>query len=446
MKLYLLSLGCDKNLVDAEHMLSLFLETGKYELLADPGEAEVIVVNTCCFIGDAKEESINAILELADYKETGSAKALIVTGCLAQRYKEEIRREIPEVDAVVGTTSWDRLPLIAEQVLGGEKKELFSDIDRPPFRGKRVLTSPGLYSASLKIAEGCDKNCTYCIIPKVRGHYRSVPIEDLVSEAEFLAASGIRELCLVAQETTLYGKDLYGKKSLPVLLDRLNAIEGLKWIRILYCYPEEIDEELIDSICRNEKVCHYLDLPIQHASDRILKAMGRKTRKAELLQVLERLRSRIPDIVLRTTLISGFPGETEAEHEELLSFVKEAEFDRLGCFAYSPEEGTAAFELPGQIPEEEKERRAAAVLAAARIVSHKKNEQRIGKTETVLVEGRLPEEEVYVGRSYRDAPDIDDLVFFPADRELISGEFCRVRILSTDDYDVTGELTDESSE
>ncbi len=340
MKILFVSLGCDKNLVDSEVMIGLLGKKG-FSFTDDETEADVIVINTCCFINDAKEESINTILEMAEYRKSGSCKALIVAGCLAQRYKQEIVDEIPEVDAVLGTTTYDAIVETVEKVLEGQKELHFEDIDRlvPEQEGARALTTGGHY-AYLKIAEGCDKHCTYCIIPKVRGNYRSVPMEQLLKEARELAEGGVKELILVAQETTLYGKDIYGEKKLPELLKKLAEIGGIQWIRVLYCYPEEITEELIQVMRDEPKICHYLDLPIQHASDRILKRMGRRTTRADLHHIIGRLREEIPDICLRTTLITGFPGETREDHEELMRFVDDCEFDRLGVFTYSPEEDT----------------------------------------------------------------------------------------------------------
>ena len=437
MEVYFASLGCDKNLVDTEHMLSLLKEEG-FSFSEDPETADALVVNTCCFILDAKQESINTILELAEYKKTGRAKALIVTGCLGERYREEIKESLPEVDRVVDIRSQKEIAGILKDALKVKEE---AKKPKTGTAGRRVLTTPGLHSSFLKIAEGCDKACTYCIIPKLRGPYKSVPMEDLIAEAEELAAAGVKELNLVAQETGKYGIDLYGEKRLPRLLDRLNEVEGLRWIRLLYCYPEEVDDGLIEAILRNDKVCHYLDMPIQHASDRVLRAMGRKTGKQEIADTVRRLREKIPDICLRTTLIAGFPGETEEDFEELLSFVRETGFDRLGCFPYSREEGTPAYSFRGQVPAAEKKKRAKRVIECAAEISSKKNERRVGTVERVLVEGYLPEEEVYLGRTYRDAPEIDNYVFFESERELMTGELVNVRITGFDDYDVKGELS-----
>lgn len=441
MKILFISLGCDKNTVDSESMIGLLQEKG-YQFTDDETEAEIIIVNTCCFIGDAKEESINTILEMAQYKESGSLKALIVTGCLAQRYKEEIQKEIPEVDAILGTTAIDQIVTAVEKTLEGKEEIFVMDCNRMPrVQAKRSLSTGGHF-AYLKIAEGCDKCCSYCIIPKVRGSFRSVPMEDLVEEAKALVAGGVKEIILVAQETTLYGKDLYGKKSLPELLHALNQIAGLYWIRILYCYPEEITEELITAIKTEEKVCHYLDIPIQHASDDILKRMGRWTNRAHLQEIIGRLRKEIPDIALRTTLISGFPGETEYDHEILMDFVDEMEFDRLGVFTYSPEEDTVAAEMDNQIPEEIKLDRQAELMELQQEIAFEKAENTVGQTMMIMIEGYLPEEGTYIGRSYKDAPNVDGYVFVNTDRNLMSGDFIQVKIIGSYEYDLIGEVVE----
>lgn len=441
MKILFISLGCDKNTVDSESMIGLLQEKG-YQFTDDETEAEIIIVNTCCFIGDAKEESINTILEMAQYKESGSLKALIVTGCLAQRYKEEIQKEIPEVDAILGTTAIDQIVTAVEKTLEGKEENFVMDCNRMPrVQAKRSLSTGGHF-AYLKIAEGCDKCCSYCIIPKVRGSFRSVPMEDLVEEAKALVAGGVKEIILVAQETTLYGKDLYGKKSLPELLHALNQIAGLYWIRILYCYPEEITEELIAAIKTEEKVCHYLDIPIQHASDDILKRMGRWTNRAHLQEIIGKLRKEIPDIALRTTLISGFPGETEYDHEILMDFVDEMEFDRLGVFPYSPEEDTVAAEMDNQIPEEIKLDRQAELMELQQEIAFEKAENTVGQTMMIMIEGYLPEEGTYIGRSYKDAPNVDGYVFVNTDRNLMSGDFVQVKIIGSYEYDLIGEVVE----
>ena len=439
MKILFISLGCDKNLVDSEVMLKLLEEKG-YQFTDDETEADVIVINTCCFIGDAKEESVNTILEMAEYRKSGSCKALIVTGCLAQRYQKEILDEIEEVDAVLGTASYDAVAEAVEKVLGGQKELHFESIDRlVPDQGGRVLTTGGHY-AYLKIAEGCDKRCTYCIIPKLRGHFRSVPEEQLLAEAQRLADQGVKELILVAQETTVYGVDLYGEKRLPQLLTKLARVPGIRWIRVQYCYPEEITEELFQVIKNEPKVCHYLDLPIQHASDRILKRMGRRTTQADLRRIIGRLREEIPDICLRTTLISGFPGETEDDHEELMRFVDDCEFDRLGVFPYSAEEDTPAASMPDQIPEEVKEERRAELMELQQEIAFEKAEEMAGRELTVMIEGKVADENAYVGRTYKDAPGVDGYLFLNTDETLMSGDFARVRVTGALEYDLIGEL------
>lgn len=441
MKILFISLGCDKNLVDSEVMLGML--TGKgYSITDDENEADVVVVNTCCFIGDAKEESIRNILDMAELRKTGAIKALIVTGCLAQRYQEEVQKEIPEVDAIIGTTAIDAIVETLEDVLAGQRRNHIEDINRTPVYDKKRIVTTGGHYAYLKIAEGCDKRCTYCIIPKVRGSYRSIPMESLLAEARRLVEFGAKELILVAQETTLYGKDLYGEKSLPKLLHELCRIDGLYWIRILYCYPEEITDELIETIRTEEKVCHYLDIPIQHASDRILKRMGRRTNQAELREMIARLRERIPDICLRTTLITGFPGETEEDHEELMRFVDEMEFDRLGAFTYSAEEDTPAAEYEEQIDEELKKARQAEVMELQQEIAFDKAQNAEGRTVLAMIEGRLPDENAYAARTYMDAPGVDGLVFIQTSRELMTGDFVKVRITGSYEYDLIGEIAE----
>lgn len=441
MKILFISLGCDKNLVDSEVMLGML--TGKgYEITDDENEADVVVVNTCCFIGDAKEESIHNILEMAELRKAGDIKALIVTGCLAQRYKEEIQTEIPEVDAIIGTTAIDAIVETLEDVLAGQGHNHIEDINRTPVYDKSRIVTTGGHYAYLKIAEGCDKRCSYCIIPKVRGNYRSIPMESLLAEARKLVEFGAKELILVAQETTLYGKDLYGEKSLPRLLHELCKIDGLYWIRILYCYPEEITDELIETIRTEEKVCHYLDIPIQHASDNILKRMGRRTNQAELRDMIARLRERIPDICLRTTLITGFPGETQEDHEELMAFVDEMEFDRLGVFTYSAEEDTPAAEFEDQIEEEIKKDRQAEIMELQQEIAFEKAENAVGRTVLAMIEGRLPDENAYAARTYMDAPNVDGLVFVQTSRELMTGDFVKVKITGSYEYDLIGEIVE----
>ena len=451
IKLFCVSLGCDKNLVDTEKMLGVAGGLG-VSFTDDETEADAILINTCCFIGDAKEESVNTILEMARYKEEGKCRALIVAGCLAQRYKQEIIDEIPEVDAILGTTSYEEIGNVLTRLFGEEKEKkeehisCFHDLkELPETAKKRVMTTGGHY-AFLKIAEGCDKRCSYCIIPYLRGPYRSVPMEQLLAEARELADNGVRELILVAQETTLYGKDLYGEKTLPKLLHELAQIPGIYWIRIQYCYPVEITDELIQTIKTEEKVCHYLDIPIQHASDRILKRMGRRTHKAELKERIGALRREIPDIALRTTFICGFPGETEEDHEELMEFVDEMEFERVGVFTYSAEEDTPAYSYPDQIPEEVKEERRADVMELQQEIAFEHCENMVGKVLDVMIEGKVADEPAYVGRTYMDAPNVDGLIFVNADEMLMSGDFVRVKVTGANEYDLIGEVYHESAE
>lgn len=439
MNILFISLGCDKNLVDSEVMLGL-LDAKGYQMVDDETLADVIVVNTCCFIHDAKEESIQTILEMAQYKTEGRLKALIVTGCLAQRYQKEILEEIPEVDAVLGTTSYDKIVETVEEALAGNGHLELADVDALPLVDVKRLVTTGGHYAYLKIAEGCDKHCTYCIIPKIRGNYRSVPMERLLKEAEELAEQGVKELILVAQETTLYGKDLYGEKSLSMLLRELCKINGIRWIRILYCYPEEIDDALIQVMKEEKKICHYLDLPIQHANDTILKRMGRRTSKQQLKKIVRKLRQEIPDIALRTTLITGFPGETQEQHEELMEFVDEMEFDRLGVFTYSPEEDTPAAEMSDQISEEVKEDRQAELMELQQDIVFDQAEDMIGQEVLVMIEGKVADENAYVGRTYKDAPNVDGLIFINTDEELMSGDFAKVKVTGALEYDLIGEL------
>lgn len=450
------SLGCDKNLVDSEKMLGLLNEAG-YRVAQEESEADAIVVNTCCFIHDAKEESVETILEMAEWKKKGRLKALIVTGCMAQRYQDEIQQEIPEVDAVIGTTGYTEIVPILDEILAeAEASQKEAAVEEPKEKSfvnccpsidllpasladKRVVTTGG-YTAYLKIAEGCNKRCTYCIIPYVRGHYRSFPMEDLLEEARKLAEGGVKELILIAQETTVYGMDCYGRKALPELLTKLCEIEGIEWIRILYCYPEEITDELIAVMKKEKKICHYLDIPIQHSEDTILKRMGRRTNRAELVSLVEKLRKEIPDIVLRTTLITGFPGETEEEFKNMVDFVDSMEFDRLGVFPYSAEEGTKAAEMDGQITEEVKESRRDEIMALQQEISADKAASRIDDEMSVLIEGYLYEDDIYIGRTYMDAPKVDGNVFVRAEEELISGDIVPVRITGANEYDLMGDV------
>ena len=445
MKILFISLGCDKNLADSEEMLGLLTARG-HEIVDDETQADAIVINTCCFIKDAKEESVETILEMSEYKKTGSCHALVVTGCMAQRYQKEIIEEVPEVDAVLGTTSYGDIVKALEEAVAGNHFEEFRDIDYLPDTGsKRVLTTGGHFGY-LKIAEGCDKHCTYCIIPKLRGKFRSVPMERLIAQAEDMAEQGVKELILVAQETTVYGKDLYGKKSLHILLKKLCEIKGIRWIRVLYCYPEEIYDELIETIRDEKKICHYLDIPIQHASDRILKRMGRRTSKQELIDIVGKLRKEIPDIVLRTTLITGFPGETEEDHEELKEFVDEMEFDRLGVFTYSPEENTPAAEMADQVPEEVKEERRDELMELQQEISYDKGQDRIGQELLVMIEGKVADESAYIGRTYGDAPKVDGYIFVQTGELLMTGDFAKVRVTGALEYDLIGVLSDEYTE
>lgn len=443
MKIYFVSLGCDKNLVDSEMMIAGLQKAG-HQLVDDETAAEIIVVNTCCFIGDAKEESIHTLLAMAEYKETAECRLLIATGCLAQRYHVEIKEEIPEVDIIIGTMGYEALTEAIEQGLkeGSTAREYLQSIDYLPQPLTDRNSMSGGYFAYLKIAEGCDKHCSYCIIPRVRGKYRSVPVENLLAQAEHLAGNGAKELILVAQETTLYGKDLYGEKSLPLLLEKLSAIPELKWIRILYCYPEEITEELVDALKRLPKVCHYLDIPVQHASDSILKRMGRHTSRQEITEMIGRLREEIPDIALRTTLITGFPGETEEDFAELKEFVRQMRFERLGVFTYSQEEDTAAAEFEGQIAEEVKEDRKDEIMELQQEIAFEKSSAQVGRTLEVMIEGNLPDDGVYIARTYMDAPDVDGYVFVESGWNLESGDFITVKIVGARGYDLIGEVAE----
>lgn len=442
MKVLFVSLGCDKNLVDSEMMLGLLNQAG-YTITDDEYEAEVIVVNTCSFIHDAKEESIQTLLEMGQLKEDGNCRALIAAGCLAQRYHKEIAAEIPEVDGIIGTASYDAIVKVVEAALKKEKAEVLEPIDRLPASVPgRLLTTGGWYGY-LKIAEGCDKHCTYCIIPKIRGNYRSVPMEDLILQAKKMADQGVKELILVAQETTVYGQDLYGRKMLPALLKELAKISGIMWIRILYCYPEEITGELIEAIKTEKKICHYLDIPVQHANDDVLKRMGRRTNRRQLAEKITRLREEIPDIVLRTTLIAGFPGETQMQHEEVMEFIDEMEFERLGVFTYSAEEDTPAALFSDQVLEEVKETWKKEMMELQQEIAFEQAQMMIGRRLTVLIEGKITGESAYVSRSYMDAPNVDGYVFVHTDQELFSGDFVQVRVTGAVEYDLIGEIEDE---
>lgn len=445
MNILFVSLGCDKNLVDSEMMLGELTLAG-HTIVNEEAQADAVIVNTCCFILDAKEESINTLLEYAEMKQQGEIRALIATGCLAQRYAKEIHEEIPEVDAVVGTAGFDRIVSVLENVESGAPEDALGDIYGPAICGKKRLLTTGGHYAYLKIAEGCDKRCTYCIIPSIRGSFRSVPMETLLEEATSLAEGGVKELILVAQETTVYGTDLYGRKALPELLEKLCRIEELSWIRLLYCYPEEIDEDLIAVMKKEPKICHYLDIPVQHADDYILQRMGRRTNRADLERIIATLRKEIPDICLRTTLITGFPGEEQQHFDSLKEFVEKMRFERLGVFAYSPEEDTVAAAMPCQVEDEVKEDRRDEIMSLQQTIAFEKAEEMVGKTIPVLVEGRLVEDGVLIGRSYMDAPGVDGYVFIRTDRDIESGRIVSVVIEASNEYDLIGGLEDEFTE
>ena len=437
MNILFISLGCDKNLVDSEVMLGLLNKAG-HQLTNDETEADVVVVNTCAFISDAKEESINTIIEMGELKKTGKLKKLIVAGCLSQRYKDEIMKELPEIDVIIGATNYDKIV----EAIGTDEESIVDDINYTPRPIAERIVTTNASMAYFKIAEGCNKLCTYCIIPHIRGRYRSMPMDSLIASAEKLASDGIKELVLVAQETTLYGVDLYGEKKLPELLTKLSEIEGIEWIRLLYCYPEEITDELIEVMATNPKICHYVDIPIQHSENAILKRMGRRTSREDIVELVGRLRTAMPDIAIRTTLISGFPGETQELHDGLVDFVDECEFDRLGVFTYSPEEGTPAAEYEDQVDGELAAKWRDEIMELQQEISYEKNQQMIGSTQKVLIEGYLVDDDVYVGRTYRDAPGVDGIVFVSAPYELISGSFVDVKITEANEYDLTGVIVE----
>ena len=451
MNILMVSLGCDKNLCDSEAMLGL-LAKHNYNITNDEQEADAIIVNTCSFIKDAMEESVNTVLEMAKLKQQ-NLKYLIVTGCMAQRFKDEIFDEIPEIDACLGTSSFDKILDVIEELKArdgiedAEEISVYDDIDRLATitESNKVITS-GKFMGYLKIAEGCDKFCTYCVIPHIRGHYRSVPMEQLLKEAEYMASQGIEELVLVAQETTCYGKDLYGEKRLHVLVRELAKIDGIKWIRLMYCYPEEIYDELIDCFKEEPKLLHYIDMPMQHSEDAILKRMGRRTDRASIETVIGKLREAAPDIAIRTSLIAGFPGETQEEHEALMAFLDEQELDRVGVFTYSREDGTPAATFENQIDEETAEQWRNEIMELQQEISLDKNETFVGKIMQVIIEGYSSDDDVYVGRTYRDAPGVDGLVFVNCDYELMSGQIVDVRINEVGPYDMIGGIVDESAE
>lgn len=444
-KISFVSLGCDKNLIDSEIMLGLIDEEG-YTITYDDSEADIIIINSCGFIMDANQEAIDKVLEMADYKRDGQCKALIVTGCMAQRYKDEIFEALPEVDAVVGTGDFESIGDVIKRLLDGEKQvELVTDKEHllnPDNSYKRIITTTGGFSY-LKIAEGCDNHCTYCTIPSLRGHYRSRTIDSLVKEAKILASKGVRELILIAQDTSLYGSDIYGKKSLPELLRKLSEIEDIKWLRILYCYPENITDELIDEMASNPKVLHYLDMPIQHSEDRILKLMGRRSTNAGLKEIIGKMREKMPDMCIRTTLITGFPSETEEEFKAQCNFIEEVKFDRLGVFTYSPEDGTPAARMDNQIDEDVKTERKDYLLQVQKSVSADICQKYVGKVLEVIVEGKIEgDDNVYCGRSYRDCYEIDGFVFFKSEDDLLAGDFYNIKITEAGDYDLIGERID----
>lgn len=437
MKVLLISLGCDKNLVDSEVMLGLLNKAG-HQITNDEMEADVVVVNTCAFIKDAKEESINTIIEMGELKKTGKLKKLIVAGCLSQRYKDEIMTELPEIDVIIGATNFDKIV----EAIGTDEEAIVDDIDYTPAPVRERIVTTTASMAYLKIAEGCNKMCTYCIIPHIRGRYRSVPMDSLLDSARRLADDGIKELVLVAQETTLYGIDLYGEKRLPELLTKLSDIDGIEWIRLLYCYPEEITDDLIETMAANPKICHYIDIPIQHSENAILKRMGRRTSREDIVELVGRLRSAMPDIAIRTTLISGFPGETQEQHNGLVDFVDQCEFDRLGVFTYSPEEGTPAASYPDQVDEAVAEKWRDEIMELQQEISYEKNQEFVGTVMKVLIEGYLSDDDVYVGRTYRDAPGVDGIVFVSAPYELMSGTYVDVKITEGNEYDLTGVIVE----
>lgn len=438
IKIGMVSLGCSKNLVDSERMLYKFRKRG-YELVTEPGLSDIAVVNTCGFIQSAKEEAIETILELAKLKEEGTIKKIVVTGCLSERYQQEMADEFPEIDAVVGIGDQKDIIDILDHVLANERVVHFDDKRNLPVTGERIISTLPFF-AYLKIAEGCNNCCTYCAIPKIRGPYRSVPMEDVIEEAIWLAENGVTEIIVIAQDTTRYGEDLYGNSKLPELLERLCDIDGLKWIRVLYCYPERITDELLEVIANQEKIVKYMDIPIQHCNGEILKRMNRKGDLQSLTALMKKIRNKIPDIVIRTTLITGFPGETQEQFEELAEFVKDIKFDRLGCFAYSREEGTVAAKFDGQLDEDIKTHRADIIMEQQQLISEQKNSEKMDGVFVAVVEGFDKWAECYFGRTAGDAPDIDGKIFFTANEKLEIGQYVTVKITDTLDYDLIGEV------
>ena len=438
IKIGMVSLGCSKNLVDSERMLYKFRKRG-YELVTEPGLSDIAVVNTCGFIQSAKEEAIETILELVKLKEEGTIKKIVVTGCLSERYQQEMADEFPEIDAVVGIGDQKDIIDIIDHVLANERVVHFDDKKNLPVTGERIISTLPFF-AYLKIAEGCNNCCTYCAIPKIRGPYRSVPMDDVLEEAKWLAENGVTEIIVIAQDTTRYGEDLYGKSKLPELLEKLCGIDGLKWIRVLYCYPERITDELLEVIANQEKIVKYMDIPIQHCNGEILKRMNRRGDRQFLTELMKKIRNKVPDIVIRTTLITGFPGETQEQFEELAEFVKDMRFDRLGCFAYSPEEDTPAAEFPDQIDDEVKKHRRDIIMEQQAEIMAEKCESMIGKTIKVLFEGFDRYAECYYGRSSADAPEVDGKVFFTVEgKKPAVGDIIDVEITDYIDVDLIGE-------
>jgi len=436
--IYFESLGCDKNLVDSEVMLGMLSKAG-YGMTMDPNEAEAIIINTCSFIHDAKEESINTILEFAELKHTGKLKALVVVGCLTQLYQKEVMNEIEEVDAILGAANYDRILEALEEALVGRKYMAFDTIDHEPEVFIERTTETTKHYAYLKIAEGCDNHCTYCIIPKLRGKFRSRKLKSLIEEVKYLVSMGKTEIILVAQDVGKYGLDIYGERRLNQLLGEISEVEGVKWIRLLYVYPEDVTDELIEAIATNEKVLHYIDMPLQHIDDWILKKMARKSRKEAIVQKINKLRIRIPDMCIRTTFIVGFPGETDDMFNNLFDFVKEIKLDRVGVFTYSREENTPAYDMDNQVDEATSIVRQEKIMFEQMGISEEKNQEMIGKELEVIIDGYVPSEEVYLARSYKDTPDVDGYVFITSETELLSGDYIRVVITGANEYDLIGE-------